>query len=133
MEELEVSLFSCYCKLPISLVNVGGVVVVEEVIFSHCAHIGEQAFAEVHSELFKSHSFPFSCGLDELCADRFIEAEAAGKFDGRSRAIAVEQVVGAAFKVDNQRDGDTNEIKLFAEILLNVVLNRISSKLSFFR
>ncbi|MBA7486027.1 hypothetical protein ES707_21580 [subsurface metagenome] len=54
------------------------------------------------------------------------------KLDWGSGAISVEQVVDAAFNVDNQRDRYTNQIELFAEILLNVVLDCIGRNLGLF-
>jgi len=51
-EEFEVALVFGYGKLPVPLVNVGTVVVVEEVVFADGSHIGEETFADIHSELF---------------------------------------------------------------------------------
>ena len=44
-EKLEIALFGGDDSLPIPLVDVGGVVVIEEVIFADGAHVGADAFA----------------------------------------------------------------------------------------
>jgi len=130
-QEVEVTLLGGDGKLPVPLVDVGGVVVVEEVVLADCAHICQQTFADIHTELFQGHSFPFCGGLDELGADGFVEAEAAGELDWCTGAVAVEEVVDAGFDVDDEGDGDADEVELFAEVLLDVVFDGVGGDLSF--
>ncbi|MBA7633516.1 hypothetical protein ES703_41084 [subsurface metagenome] len=73
-EELKVALLGCYRQLPVPLVDVGAVVVVEEVVLAHGAHIGEQSLADVHSELLEGESLPLCSGLNDLGIDGVLVA-----------------------------------------------------------
>src|SRR5581483_5978400 len=51
LEELEIALFMRNDALPVPLIDISGVIVVEEVILAHGAHVGADAFADFASEL----------------------------------------------------------------------------------
>ncbi|MBA7631529.1 hypothetical protein ES703_39061 [subsurface metagenome] len=50
-QQLQVALLGCNGQLPVPLVNVGTVVVVEEVVLAYGPHIGKQPLADVHAKL----------------------------------------------------------------------------------
>ena len=112
--------------LPVPLVDVCAVVVVEEVVLADRAHVGEQPFAGAHAELRERHPLPLGRGLDHLGVDR-MEVAVVGDVepDRRARAVAVEIVVHAARRVDDQRHLHHRQPKLLAEPVLDQPLRRV--------
>jgi hypothetical protein len=105
--------------------DVGAVIVVEEVVLAHGAHVGVDAFADLAAELLQRPALPLRRRLDHLRLDRPLETEPGGELDRRARAVAVEHVVHAAVAVDDQGDLHELQIQLLGEILLDVALDRV--------
>ena len=55
--------------LPVPLVDVAAVVVIEEVVLAHGAHVGAEALAGLHVELLQRDAFPLRRGLHDLGID----------------------------------------------------------------
>ena len=123
LEILDVPILRRNHLLPIPLVDIAAVIVVEEVIFAHGFHVGANAFADLAVKLLQGHSLPFGGRLHDLGLDAFVEAQPAGKLDGRARAVAVEVIVDAALAVNDQRNLDHHQIEFLAQVLLDVVLD----------
>ena len=70
LEVVEVALVGGDRALPVPLVDVGAVVVVEEVVLAHGPHVGAQPLARAHAELPQGHALPLRRGLHDLCVDR---------------------------------------------------------------
>jgi hypothetical protein len=51
------------------------------------------------------------------------------ELDGRARAVAVEHVVDAALDVDDERHLDHHQVQFTAEILFNVLFDRVDGLL----
>ena len=84
---IQVALLGGDDALPIPLVDISGVVVVEEIVFAHGAHVGANAFSRAALELFKSHSFPFGGSLYDLGVD--------GMFVAVVRDVELNRVCGS--------------------------------------
>jgi arabinose-5-phosphate isomerase len=105
LEKFEVALFRRDDALPVPLIDVGGVVVVEEIIFAHGAHVGADAFTGAACELLERDSLPFGGGLHNLRVDGvFVTIVGDVELNGSAGTVAIEHVVDAAFCVDDQRD-----------------------------
>ena len=110
--------------LPVPLVDVGGVVVVEEVVLADGAHVGDEPLAGLHAELAERHSLPLRRGLDHLGVDRVLLVVVRNpEAHGRSGAVTVEVVVDAARRVDDQRHLDADQVELAAQTVLDVTLH----------
>ena len=109
-EEFQIALLGGDDALPVPLVDIGGVVMVEEVVFAHGAHVGANAFAGAAFELLQGHPFPFGGGLHDLGVDgMFVAVVGNVELDGSAGAVAIEHVVDAAFRVDDERDFDHHQ------------------------
>src|ERR1039458_9076228 len=123
LEEVEVALVGSDGSLPIPLIDVGAVVVVEEIVLADGAHIGAEAFALLHAEALEGDAFPLGGGLNHLGVEGVHVAVVRNvELDGGAGAIAVEIIVHTAIDIDDQRDGDHHEVELFAEMFLDVIL-----------
>src|ERR1039458_9676098 len=122
-EEVEVALVGSDGALPIPLIDVGAVVVVEEIILADGAHIGAEAFALLHAEALEGDAFPLGGGLNHLGVDGVHVAVVRNvELDRSAGAIAVEIIVHTAIDIDDQRDGDHHEVELLAEVSLDIIL-----------
>ncbi len=66
-------------------------VVVEEVVLAHGAHVGAEALAELHAELLQRHPLPLGRGLHHLGIDGVLVVVVGDvELDGRARAVAIE-------------------------------------------
>ena len=98
---------------PVPLVHVGAVVVVQEIIFAHGAHVGAEAFAGLHVELAQGHALPFGGGLDDFGVNGVLVVIVGDvELHGGAGAVAVEVVVDAAFGINDEGDRDHYEVKL---------------------
>jgi hypothetical protein len=73
-EEVEVALLGGDHALPIPLIDVGGVVVIEEVVLADSAHIGADTFPDFAIELLQRNSLPLGRGLNNLRVDGMLVA-----------------------------------------------------------
>ena len=111
-QEVEVALFGDENALPVPLIDVGGVVMVEEIIFADGAHVGADAFADTAVELFQGNAFPLGGRLHDLGIDGMQVAVIGNvELDGGAGAVAVEHVVDAAFDVDDERDFHHHQVE----------------------
>ncbi len=119
--------------LPVPLIDVGAVIVIEEVIFAHGAHVGAKAFARLHAKLLQRHPLPLGGGLHYLRVDGVLVVIVRRCGTGwGARAVAVEQVVDAALFIDDQRHFDHHQVELFAEVVFDVALHLEDRPLRFF-
>ena len=133
-QEVEAPLLGRDDLLPVPLVDVRAVVVVEEVVLAHGAHVRHEALAGLHSELRERDAFPLRGRLDDLRLDRVLSVVVRDvERDGAARPVAVEVVVHAALGVDDERDLDAHEAELAAEAVLDVPLDGRDRALRLFR
>ena len=72
-------------------------------IFGHGAHIGADAFSGAAIELVEGAPFSFGRGLHDLDVDGMLIVSVRDvELNGSAGAVAVEHVVGAALRVDDQ-------------------------------
>ena len=117
---------------PVPLIDIAAVVVVEEVVLAHGAHVGADALAGLAAELLQRDPLPFGRGLHDLRIDWVHVAVVADvELHGSARAIPVEHVVDAAVAVDDERHRDHHEVQLAAEVFLDVLLDREDRPLRF--
>ena len=131
-KKVQIALLRRDHSLPIPLVDIGAVIVIQEVVLAHRPHIRIQAFAHLHAELFEGHAFPLGGRLHHLGADGLVQAEAAGKFDRRTGAIPIKIIVDAALLADDQGNLDHDQIQFFAEIVGDVAFESGEGDLCFF-
>ena len=81
---IEVSLISSNYAFPVPLVNIGAMIMIQEIVFSYGAHIRADTFAFLAQELFQGKALPFGCCLNNLCFDALIKTQTAGEVDRRS-------------------------------------------------
>ena len=99
--------------LPIPLIDVGAVIMIEEVVLAHGAHVGAQTVACVHVELFQRHSLPLRGRLNDLRVHGMdIVVVRDVELDGRARTVAVQHVVHAGLGIDHERHGHHHEVQL---------------------
>ena len=123
-QEAEIALFGGDDALPIPLIDVGAVIVIEEVIFADGAHVGAEAFARLHVELLQRHPLPLGRGLNDLGIDGVLVAIIRDvELDRRARAVAVEIVIDARLLVDDEGHGDHHQVQFFAEVVFDVLLH----------
>ena len=83
---------------------------VKKVILAHGAHIGANAFAGTAIELLQSHPLPFGGGLYDLGIDgMFATVVRNVELDRSAGTVAIEHIVDAAFRIDDQRNFHHNQ------------------------
>ena len=107
--------------LPVPLVDVGAVVVVEEVVLAHRSHVGAQAGARAHPELAQRHALPLGGGLHDLGVDG-VDPVVVGDVERHrgARAVPVQHVVHPGLGVDDQGHLHHLETELAAQAVLDV-------------
>ncbi len=110
--------------LPVPLVDVGGVVVVEEVVLADRLHVGADSLAGLHAELTESNALPLRCRLDDLPLDGIhVSIVADVELDRASRSVTVEVVVDAAGFIHNERYLHHHQPEFATEVLFDVRLD----------
>ena len=100
--------------LPIPLVDVGGVIVIQKIVFAHGAHVGADTFAGLAVELLQGDPFPLRRRLYDLRVDGMHVAVVRDVERHRgARAVAIEHVIDAAVDVDNQRNLNHHQVERF--------------------
>ena len=133
-EKLKVALLGGDDALPVPLVNVGAVIVIEEVVLADGAHVGADAFAELAVELLQGDPFPLGGGLDDLRIDGMLVAVVGDVELNRSaRSVAIEHVIDAALDVDDEWHLHHHEVEFFAEMVLDIALDLENGFLGIFR
>ena len=66
LQKLQIALLSGDSSLPIPLIDIGGMIVIEEVVFADSAHVGAEAFAGAAVELLEGDALPLGGGLNNL-------------------------------------------------------------------
>ncbi len=122
-EELEVSLVRGDGPLPVPLIDIGAVIVIEEIVFADSLHVGADALPDLAIKGLESHALPLGGGLHDLRVDGLVQTQPAGEFHRRSRAVAVQHVVDAALAVHDQGHLDHHQVQFPAQVLLDVVLD----------
>jgi hypothetical protein len=69
LQVVEVAILVGDPLLPVPLVDVSAVVVVQEVVFSHGPHVGEDPLPHLTPELSERHPLPLGRRLDDLRVD----------------------------------------------------------------
>ena len=122
-QEIEVALFRGQNAFPVPLIDIGAMIVVEEIILAHSAHVGAQAFSDAHAEFLQRNPLPFRGGLHDLGIDRVLVVVVCDvELDGSAGAVAVQQVIHTAFPIDDKRHRHHHKVKVFAEIVFNEAL-----------
>ena len=129
---VEVSLISGYDTFPVPLINIGAVIVVQEIVLSYGTHVRADAFAFLTQELLEGKAFPFGGCLNNLGFNAFIKTQTAWKVDWRTGSIAVQVVVHPAVLIHNQRDLNHLQIEVLAQVLFNKVFDLINGLHSVF-
>ena len=96
---------------------------VEEVVLTDRAHVGDDALADRAVELLQRHPLPLRGRLHHLRAQSRLDAEAAGESDRGAGTVAIEIVVHAALLGDDQRHFDAEEVELAAEAVFDEALD----------
>jgi hypothetical protein len=109
--------------LPVPLVDVGGVVVVEEVVLADRLHVGVDALARLATELAERDALPLRRRLHDLRVEPLLQAQPARELHGRARAVPVQHVVDAALPRHDERHLDHLEVQLLAEAVLDEALD----------
>jgi hypothetical protein len=92
LEKFQIALLGGDGAFPIPLIDVGRVIVIEEVVFADGAHVGADAFAGAAAvELLKGNALPLGCGLNDLRVNRILipvvgDVELNGRAGRRGRA-----------------------------------------------
>ena len=131
LEEFEVPVFGGDDALPVPLVDVGAVVMVEEVVLADRAHVGVDAFADVAAVLLQGEPLPLRRRLHDLCVHPRADAEPAREVNRRARAVAVKVVIHAAFFLDDERHLHQLQVQGLGEAVLDVALYRVDRALGF--
>ena len=132
-QEAQIALVRRDYALPVPLVHVGAVVVVEEVVLAHGAHVGADAFAGLAVELLQRHPLPLGSGLHHLGVDGVLVAIVGDvELDRGARSVAVEIVIDAALLVHDERHGDHLQVQFVAEVFFDVALCLEDRLLGFF-
>src|SRR4029077_21093939 len=114
LQKLQIALLSGDGSLPIPLIDIGGRIVIEEVVVADSAHVGAEAFAGAAVELLEGDALPLGGGLNNLGVNGIpVPVVRDVELNGCTRAVAVEHVIDAAFSVDDQRDLDHHQTELF--------------------
>ena len=133
LQEAQTALVSRDHALPVPLIDVGAVIVIEEVVFADGPHIGAEPFARLQVELLQRHPLPLGRGLDHLGVDGVLIAVVGDvELDRRAGPIPVKIVVNARFLIHNQRHGDHHQVQFFAEIFFDIVFHLEDCPLGFF-
>ena len=115
LQKFQIALLGGDDPLPVPLIDVGGMVVIEEVIFADGAHVGADAFAGAAIELLEGDALPLGGGLHDLGVDGMLVAVVRDvELNGRTGAVAVEHVIDAAFDIDDERDLDHHQVEFLA-------------------
>jgi hypothetical protein len=102
LEEFQIALLGGDDAFPVPLVDISGVVVVQEIVFAYGPHLGADAFAGAAVELLEGHPFPFGGSLYDLGVEgMFVAIVRNMELNGSAGAVAIEHVVDATFRVDD--------------------------------
>jgi len=125
-QEVQSALFRRDRLLPVPLVDVGAVVVVEEVVLAHGPHVGEEPFSGLHAELLERGSLPLGGRLNHLGVDRVLAVVVRdAELDGPAGAVTVEVVVDAALGIHDERHFDRDQVQFPAEVVLVYLLTAV--------
>ena len=102
---------------------------VEEVVLAYRTHVGVDTFVHVTFELLQRPAFPLRGRLHDRCADRLLQAKAAGKLDRSPRTVAIQHVVHARGGLNNQRHLNHHQVQFLREPFFDVLLDVVNSLL----
>jgi hypothetical protein len=110
-QKVQIALFGDDRPLPVPLVDIGGVIVIKEVIFANGAHVGADALTGLAVKFLQREPLPLGRGLNHLRIDGMHIAIVRNmKLDWSARAITVEHVIDAALDVHDQRHLDHDQV-----------------------
>src|ERR1035437_1023359 len=124
-QKLQVSLIFGDNLFPVPLIHIGAMIMIEEIVSAHSTHISIQSFANIKSELFQCHPFPFGFCLYNLGFDGMLVIIVLNvELDGSTRAIPVKVVINATLYIYDQRTLNPYQVKFLTKMLLDVLFDR---------
>ena len=133
LQKGQVALFGSYDALPVPLVDVGAVVMVQEVVLADGAHVGAHALVHLAPELLERHALPLGGRLHDLRIDGVLIVIVGNmERDRRARPIPVQHVIHAAFGVHDQRHLNHHQVEFFTEVIFDVPFYLKDRLLGFF-
>ena len=115
LQELEVALLGGDDALPVPLIDVGGMVVIEEIVLAHGAHVGADTLTNFAIELLERDAFPLGRGLHHLRVDGMQVAIIRDmELNRRARPVTIEHVVDTALYIHDERHFDHHQVEFFA-------------------
>ena len=133
-EKFEIALLSGDDALPVPLIDVGGMVVIQEIVLAHGAHVGADALANFAIELLERDAFPLGRGLHHLRVDGMQVAIVRDmKLNRRARPVAIEHVVDTALHIHDQRHLDHHQVEFLAQVVCDIAFHLEDGLLRLFR
>ena len=134
LQEVEPALLSSNDALPVPLIDIGRMVVIEEIIFTDGAHIGADAFADSAIELLEGDAFPLGRRLHDLRVHRMQVAIVRDvELNRGARPVAIQHVVDSALHIHNERDFDHHQVEFLAQAVLDIAFYLVQGLLRLFR
>jgi hypothetical protein len=122
-QEFQIPLLRGHHPFPVPLIDIGTVIVIQEIVLAHRLHVGVDALPPLAVESLESHPLPLGGCLDDLRPDRLIETETAREFHRGSGAVSIEVVVDTTRLIDDQRYLHHHQIELFGQTVLDITLD----------
>ena len=109
-------------------------VVIEEIVLAHGAHVGANTLANFAIELLEGDAFPLGCGLHNLRVDGMQVAIIRNvELHRRARAIAIQHIVDTALDIDDEGDFDHHQVEFLAQVIFDIALHLEDDLLRLFR
>ena len=110
---------------PVPLIHVDGVNIIRILIPADGAHICVEAFADVEAVLLQGVALPFCQGMNDLGGTLILLLDA----EGNGALHTVQIVVQSGFRRNEERSGDTQQIELISQRLLEKVFDSLDGYL----
>jgi hypothetical protein len=126
LQEVEVALLGGDDALPVPLIDIGGMVVIEEIVFADGAHVGADAFADSAIELLEGDAFPLGRRLHDLRVDGMQVAIVRDvELNRGARPVAIEHVVDSALHIHDERHFDHHQVEFLAQVVLDIAFHLV--------
>ena len=134
LQELQVALLGSDDALPVPLIDVGGMVVIQEIVLAHGTHVGADALANFAIELLESDPLPLGRGLHDLRVDGMQVAIVRDmELNWRPRPVAIQHVVDTTFHIHDERDFDHHQVEFLAQVVFDIAFYLEDGLLRLFR